>query len=199
MPAKLILVGARISFAEGLFTPKALEDNQTPKYGADFIIEADTKVLLVKADGTKTTTTLKDAELLVAKEAWKGKAETVLESLERSKKAHRNGNFRVNKSGEVYDGYEDKWYVTAKSSRAPTVIDSDKSPLTARDGKPYSGCYVIAHMDIYANGEGTKRGVFAGLTGVQFYKHGDAFGGGAPASVDDFDDLSEGAGADDLG
>ena len=43
----------------------------------------------------------------------------------------------------------------------------------------------------------TKKGVFAGLKGVQFVKDGDAFGGGAPAAATEFD-VVEGADAADF-
>ncbi|MDE9571706.1 ssDNA-binding protein, partial [Xenorhabdus bovienii] len=40
------------------------------------------------------------------------------------------------------------------------------------------------------------KGISASLGGVQFYRDGDAFAGGGVASVDEFDDLSEGADVD---
>jgi hypothetical protein len=40
--------------------------------------------------------------------------------------------------------------------------------------------------------------VNASLRGVQFLRDGDAFAGGGAASDDEFDDVSEGATADDL-
>lgn len=197
---KIMIQNARIGFAHGIFKASALEDNQQPKYGADFIIEdGRTKVFIVNPDKTRKLASMKDIMLAVADEAKKGKGQAFLEDLEASKKCHRNGDRRTDKNGEVYDGYEGNWYVTAKSVARPSVFDRDKTPLTEADGKPYSGCYVNATMDIYANTVKQKQGVFAGLTGVQFAADGDAFGGGSPATAGDFDDLSDGADGDDLG
>ena len=110
----------RFFSANGLYKASAFEAGQEEKYGADFIITDTTQVYEVKPDGTKVKTTLKAAELAVANDAWKGKGTTVLEDLEASKKAYRNGNKRKNKNGEVYEGYEGNWYITAKNKTCPT-------------------------------------------------------------------------------
>lgn len=198
MTQQLYITNARVSFANGLFEPASVEPGQKEKYGADFILQPDSKVFAIAADGKRVPTTLNDAQLKVADEAWKGKGAAMLAALEPSKKAIRNGDLRVNKNGDVYDGYAGNTYITAKTSIRPLVIDSDKSPLTQADGRIYSGCYVNVRLDLYANTAPSKKGVFAGLKGVQFVRDGDAFGGGSPARVDEFDEVSEGAEADDI-
>lgn len=194
---KLHLNNVRVSFAHGLYKATAMEAGQQEKFGADFILQHDSVVLRVNADGTKTKTTLKDAELAVATEAWKANGAKVLASLEASKKAIRDGSKRVNKAGDVYEGYEGNTYVTAKSATRPLLVDQHRQPVTEEDGTIYSGCYVNAIVELYANTQPTKKGVFAGLKGVQFVKIGDAFGGGAPAAATEFD-VVEGADAADF-
>lgn len=196
MSIKVHINNARVSFANGLFTPTALEPTQTPKYGADFIIGPDTKVFKVTADGKKVETTLKAVELEVANEAWKGKGQQMLATLEASKKAYRDGDKRVNKAGDTYDGYEGNWYVTAKNATRPTVVGANREPVSQEDGVIYSGCYVNAIVEFYANTAPTKKGVFAALKGVQFAKDGDAFGGGSPASANEFDAVAGAEAAD---
>ena len=195
---KLMITNARIAFAHGLFTASAFEEGQQPKYGADFILQDDSVVYEIKADKSKVKTTMKDAQLAVANEGWPGRGAAVLEDLEASKKSYRNGNRRVNKSGEVYEGFEDRWYVTAKSSTRPGVYDRDRSPVSKDDGVIYSGCYVTVIFDLYPNKDAKKKGIFAGLTGVQFLRDGDSFGGGGVAKADEFEDLSSGSDAGDL-
>lgn len=187
---QVFLQNARLSFPD-LFVPTAIEANQKPKYGGDFIITDETTVLAVKADGTKVKTTMDKVMLKVANDAWDGNGEEMLDDLERSKKCYRDGNKNKSKAGEVYDGYEGHWYVTAKNAARPTVIDKDRTPLTEDDGRPYSGCYVNAKIDVYAMTDAKRRGVFASLLGVQFAKDGDAFSGGAVAGADEFDDISD--------
>lgn len=195
---KLHLNNVRISFANGIFHATALQEGQTPKYGADFITQPDTVVLEVKPDGTKVKTTLAAAELAVANEAWKGKGAQMLKTLEASKKAIRDGDLRVNKSGDVYEGYEGNQYVTAKNTARPLVIGRDRAPLTEDDGVIYSGCIVNAIVEVYANTVPAKKGVFAALKGVQFWADADAFGGGGTARAEEFDEATEGATADDF-
>ena len=194
---ELYIANARVSFANGLYKASAFEAGQEEKYGADFIITDTAQVYEVKPDGTKVKTTLKAAELAVANDAWKGKGTTVLEDLEASKKAYRNGNKRKNKNGEVYEGYEGNWYITAKNKTRPTLLDAQRQPVTEEDGTIYSGCYVNVRLSLYANTKPATKGVFAGLKGVQFAGHGDAFGGGGAARADEFD-VVEGATADDI-
>jgi hypothetical protein len=90
-------------------------------------------------------------------------------------------------------------YVSASNKVAPLVVDKDKSPLSEASGRPYAGCYVNASLDIWAQDNSYGKRVNATLRGVQFFRDGDAFAGGAPASEDEFDDLSDtGGDADDL-
>lgn len=195
---KLHLNNVRVSFANGLYKASAMQAGQQEKFGADFILQPDSVVLRVNADGSKTKTTLKDAELAVATEAWKANAGKILASLEDSKKSIRDGSKRVNKAGDLYEGYEGNWYVTAKSPTRPLLVNQHRQPVTEEDGTIYSGCYVNAIVELYANTQPTKKGVFAGLKGVQFVRDGDAFGGGAPAAANEFDDVTEGADAGDF-
>ena len=57
---------------------------------------------------------------------------------------------------------------------------------------------VNATVNVWAQDNKYGKRVNAQLLGVQFYADGDSFGGGAVGSVDDFDDLAEGAEADSL-
>lgn len=198
MGIKLFIEGARLSFARQLFVPEAMEEGQTKKYGADFILEDSTKVYKVTTvDGKNVRTPIgaKDAMLEVANETWKGKGAEMLAALESSKKALRKGDTRVNRAGEVYAGYAGHYYISAKNAMRPTVLDKNKTPLTEADGRPYSGCYVNASIEIYGMSDTKKKGVHASLKGVQFHSDGELFGGGGVASTDEFDDLGDTGGA----
>jgi hypothetical protein len=103
----------------------------------------------------------------------------------------------TNEAGDVNAGFEDMYYLTAKNSVKPGIFDADRTPLTAQDGKPYSGCWAVVKIDVYAQVHPKGgNGVRATLLGVQFWKDGDAFAGGRAASAEDFDDLSD-TGEDD--
>lgn len=185
------ITNARISFAHGLFKATAMEEGQTPKFGADFILQEGAQAYK-KVDDKWVECSVKDAMLAVANEAWKGKGADMLgDLLEASKKCYRNGDKRRNKAGDVYEGYEGCWYVTAKNATRPTVVDRNRNPVGENDGVIYSGCYVNVIFDLYAVTDPKRKGVFAGLRGVQFAKDGDAFAGGGVAKADAFDDLGD--------
>ena len=69
------------------------------------------------------------------------------------------------------------------------LVEFDRSPLTETDGRPYSGCYVVAIVELWAQDNSWGKRVNATLKGVQFFADGEAFSGGTPASAGDFDDL----------
>jgi len=69
-------------------------------------------------------------------------------------------------------------------------LNKDKSPVVEADGVIYSGCYVNAIIDLWAQDNQFGKRINATLLGVQFAYDGDAFAsGGSGVSVDDFDDL----------
>lgn len=197
------LKNVRLAFAHQLFTPSAFEEGQIKKFGCDAILVPGSgveKKTGVDEAGRATwaPTTMEAVLLEVANEVTKGKGATWLAGLENSKKCYRNGDLRTTPGGDVYDGYEGCWYVTAKNKARPTLLDERKRPLTEADGKPYSGCYATVTVDVYPMTEAKKKGVHGALKGVQFLRDGDAFGGGGVASPDDFEDVTEGADASDL-
>lgn len=199
---KIQISNCRVSFANGLYRASAFEEGQTPKYGADFILTDRSEVFEVHRDANgkiiRKKTTMEDAMLAVANEAWKGKGKAVIDDLESSKKCYRNGDKRINASGEVYDGYAGRWYVTAKSTTRVPLFDAQGNAVTEEDGVIYSGCYVHVSFDLYANTNPKTRGIFAGLTGVRFAGDGDSFGGSAKATADDFAGLADVPSDDDL-
>lgn len=201
MSIKIRLQNVRLAFAHQLFTASAVEEGKDPKYGCDsLLVPGHSVVKAVVKDGNTTwhATTMKEVMLEVANDAMKGKGQAWLDALENSKRCYRNGDLRVTKGGDPYEGYEGVWYVAAKNKARPLILDENKHPLTITDGKPYSGCYANTIIEVYAITDPKRKGVHAAMKGVQFVRDGDAFGGGAPASADEFDELSQGAEAADL-
>lgn len=91
-----------------------------------------------------------------------------------------------------YDGYANHMAFKAGTTRRPTVIDRDKSPLVEEDNKPYAGCYVNAVVDLwYSDHPKGGKQVLGNLLGVQFDKDGESFGAGSIDVDDEFDDLDD--------
>lgn len=177
------LRNVRLAFPQ-LFTPKAVKAGDTPSFSALFLIEpTDPQVAEIKK-----------AMAAAAKTKWGEKAAEVIKSLTAGDRlCLHNGDAKSD-----YQGFPGMLFVSSRTKTKPLVLDADKSILDERAGRPYSGCYVVASLDIFAQDNEFGKRINAGLRGVQFLRDGDAFAGGAPASLDEFDDMSSGAGAGDM-
>jgi hypothetical protein len=125
----------------------------------------------------------------VIREKWGDKAEQVKSLIKAGgpdRTCLRDGNGKPN-----YDGFPGNLYISASSVVRPGVKDQARVDCTEADGKVYAGCYVDLIIDIYGYDK-PRPGVTAQLMGVQKRADGDAFGGGRPASEEDYDDLSTG-------
>lgn len=178
---KIKLQNVRLSFP-GLWKAEPFKPGDDPKFKATFLIEKDSALDKAVNEAIKET----------AKAKWGAKAEAALKGMRNNpnKFCYQDGDTKT------YDGYEGMMALSAKNGKRPLVIDRDRTTLTEADGKPYAGCYVNASVEFFAY-ENSGNGISASLLGVQFVKDGDAFGGGSIASEDDFDELEDGADADD--
>ena len=111
-------------------------------------------------------------------------------------KGLRKGNLKRNAAQEVYSGFEDMVYITAKNEVRPGVFipgpNGQPVPATVSDGKPYAGCHGHMEVEVWLlNKPGVKKRVVMDLCGCMFAKDGDAFGGGAtPSNANSFAGLS---------
>lgn len=83
------------------------------------------------------------------------------------------------------ENYKGLFFLKASNKKRFTIIDGDRTPLTPQDGRPYSGCYVNVIVDIWPQDNEFGRRINCTITGMQFARHGDAFGGGARAAAPD--------------
>ena len=179
---KIKLQNVRLSFP-GLFKAEPFQPGDEPKFKATFLIEK----------GSDNDKAVQKAISETAALKWgAAKAPKIVDGI------RGNSNRFGYQDGDTkpYDGYEGMMALTAKNTKRPLTLHSDKSPVTEADGVIYAGCYVNASVEVFCY-ETPGQGVSFSLGGVQFVKKGDAFGGGASASEDDFDAL-DGADADDL-
>ena len=172
---KVKLNNVRLSFAQ-LFEAKTVNGEGKPAFSASFLINPnDPQVAAINA-----------AIEAVAKDKWGTKADATLKVMRTADKTClHSGDLKAN-----YDGFEGMLYISSRNALRPLVIDVDKSPLVAEDGKPYSGCFVNASIELWAQDNNYGKRINATLMGVQFFKDGESFSGGGVADADDFDDLS---------
>lgn len=180
---KLKLTNVRLAFP-ALFEAKTVNGEGKPAFSASLLIDpADPQVKTINAAIEAT-----------AKDKWGAKADAMLAGMRKADKVClHDGDLKAS-----YDGFPGNLFISARNPVRPTVLNADKSPLVAADGKPYAGCYVHAVLELWAQDNNYGKRVNATLLGVQFYRDGDSFTGGGAASEDDFDDVTSGATADDL-
>ena len=171
--SKVHLKEVRITFP-AVFEPKQVNGQGDPKYSASFLIAKD----------HPQKVEVERAIVAAAKEKWgEKKYMEVLKALKASDKiAMHDGD-----SKSDYDGYAGSYFINASNKVRPLVIDGQRAPLTANDGKPYSGCYVNAIIEVWAQDNNFGKRINASLLGVQFVKDGERLAGGGVASADDFE------------
>jgi hypothetical protein len=184
---KIKLNNVRASFVK-LFKAEAVGDGETKYFSCSLLFDEKHPAKKLVEDAVRT----------VAKEKWGPKADQILKTLlaDPSKICLKNGDSKAE-----YDGFEGNWFVSASRQEKkgrPLVIDRDKSPLAEGDGKPYSGCYVNASVEVWAQDNKWGKKLNCELLGVQFHSDGDAFSGGATADADDFDEIEAPETEDDI-
>jgi hypothetical protein len=182
---RILLKNVRLAFPN-LFEPTTVAGEGKPRYSASLLIPADHPQLAE----------IKAAQLAIATAKWGAKAAAIVKGLEKQDKlALHDGDVK-----SKYDGFPGNFFIAAaaQENAAPTVIDRDRSPLSARSGRPYAGCFVNASIELWAQDNNYGQRVNAQLRGIQFYADGDSFSAGRPADADEFEEVTEGAGADDF-
>ena len=174
--AKVHLKDVRISFAN-IFDAKQVNGQGDAKFSAAFIFGKDSPA---KAEVEK-------AIVAAANEKWGAKAGEVLKALKAADKlAMHDGDAKSDN-----DGYAGNLFVNASNKTRPLVIGTQREPLVAADGKPYSGCYVNAIVEVWAQDNSFGKRVNASLLGVQFLRDGERLSGGGVAAADDFEAIPE--------
>lgn len=173
--SKVNLADARIAFPQ-LFEAVAPSSGEgKAKFSGAFLIPKDHPAV------KKINAAIKE----VSDAKWGAKAAATLKTLQAADKVCLHDG--DNKSD--YAGYEGNYFINASNTVRPTVLNRDKSPLQEKDGVIYSGCYVNAIIEVWAQDNKFGKRVNATLSGVQFLKDGDAFNGGRAASENEFEDL----------
>lgn len=166
--------------------PQSYGDGE-PAYGAKFPIEP----------GSPEQKIIEDAMRAAAREEWKDKGDAVLQMLtEDGKTCFTKKVYRSKKTGEPYQGFDGKHYLSARNSKtAPTFVDQFGTEVEDRkaiERLAYSGSIVHASLEIWAQDNKWGRRINCTLRGLMTTGRGENFGGGsAPASANEFADLAQ--------
>lgn len=181
---KIKLQNVRAAFLK-IWTAEFVNGGDVATFGSSFLL--DPKDPQVKK--------IEEAMAAVAKEKWGAKSDAIMKEMKAGGKlALKNGDSKAS-----YEGFDGMMFISATSKTRPLALNRDKSPLTEADGVLYSGCYVNVSLELWAQDNSWGKRINAQLGGVQYFGPGDAFsGGGSAADEDDFDELADGADAEDL-
>jgi len=169
---KVQLKNVRLTFPQ-LFEAKQVNGQGDPKFSAAFLFPR----------AHPQVGELQKAILDAATAKWGGKTDEVLKALKAADKlAVHDGDAKSD-----YDGYAGNLFINASNKIRPLAIGPDRAPLAAADGKLYSGCYVNAIMEFWAQDNQFGKRVNASLLGVQFFADGERLAGGGVAAADDFE------------
>lgn len=171
--SEMIVTGkVRFSFVN-VFTPRANQEGQEPKYSVTLLIP-------------KT-----DVDTLNRLRA--GMQQAINEGLSKV----FGGQMPANPSYPIYDGdglrptgeafgpeCKGHYVITASSKQQPQVVDANVQPVL-NQSDIYSGCYGRASVRFFAYNKAGRKGVGCGLGNIQKLEDGEALGGRTTAA-DDF-------------
>lgn len=177
MAEKFNIENCRIAFANDLFNAKAVNGGK-PRYSSSFLIPP-THPAVEK---------LKAVMRRVAAEKWGAKADQIYKALEaQDKLCLHDGNLKE------YAGYAGNMYVSAArrpEEGKPRVVDRNANDITQDSGIIYSGCRVIALLEIWAqDSKDFGKRINATIRGVQFFADDTRFSGSGSAGDDEFQKL----------
>lgn len=168
----------RLSFAR-LFTPKAFQQGQDPRYEATFLLDPT------------------NAEHAAAFAKVKAEASKLIQQSGVDPKSFK---FCWGKGDDKpYDGYAGMIYLASNNKTPPSVVDRGKNELKIENGRepkiPYSGCYVVGSVRLWLQNNQFGKRINANLRAVWYINDGPAFGAGAVDAEKEFEALEDAPGA----
>ena len=185
---RVTLKNVRLSYPT-LVTAEATIEGGPKKFSANFLLDPNTP------DGKANVEAAKRA-VAAAETAEFKETGIIKKAVEDPKRiALRAGERFKNTDGEVYSGYEGMVGVAAKAQKRPKLWNRKKELVAVDDIDElfYGGVYVDAVVSFYCTSKKEQggKGLFCTVEGIRSREQGEAFGGGARASEDDFDDLED--------
>lgn len=172
------LSGVRFNYCR-LYEPSSFDgDPDKAKYSCTLLIEK----------GSKTQKLVDEKINEVAIEKWgEDKGPKLLKKLRSDDKVClRVGDEKLNRDGEVVDGFADHLYINASNAQKPIVLNANKEEVTAENQStgPKSGDYGSAVIRLWAQDNQWGQRINAQLDYVLLARRGDSLGGGSLLSAD---------------
>jgi hypothetical protein len=173
---KIKIRNVRLAFPE-LFKAVTVNGEGDPAYSACFLLPKDHPDLAAIREAVKT----------LAVDKWKDQASANMKSIN----ANQRGLPKDGDTKAEYAGFEGMLYINARNKKRPDCRDRAANPVSESDGVFYSGCYVDAILDLWAQDNKYGKRINASLLGVQFRKDGEPLTSGGRAEDSDFETLED--------
>lgn len=170
---KAVIGVVRFSYVH-VFEPWKASNSDNARYSATLLIpKSDVKTLnVVKA-------CIQAAYEKAVSERWGGKRPAKWHNpLQDGDQPKDDGESR----GDAYKGH---WYINAKSSSRPGVVNAARQPIVDSE-EFYSGCYGYASINFSGFINSGNMGISCFLNNLMKTKDGDALGSGHSSAEDDF-------------
>jgi len=175
----------RVSYTQSLFTPKAFQQGQDPKYSVTVMIDKTNaeQMAFMKAIHA-------DAQAALA-EAWPDQAKRPRIALVgETKSLIKDGDKTLGNDGvplvEKNPEYAGHYLIRVSAKQKPVVVDRNRQEIID-PAVVYGGCVCKVNLNVYTFDTQANKGVTAGINGVQFWADGERLGGGRPALESMFD------------
>lgn len=179
---KVVTNEVRFSYAN-VFVPTAIDENSEKKYNVSILIpktDTETIELIKKA----IANAVEDGK----SQKWGGKLPSKKEALN----PLRDGDVEYEEGAKDVT-YKGCYFINAKSSRKPGIVDKHHNVLTTEE-EFYSGCYGHASINFYAYDKGASKGIAVGLNSLLKSRDGERLGNVSDPETefeDFFDENSE--------
>jgi hypothetical protein len=178
-PTKLPIGPVRFSYLH-VWEPKAVDEDQDPKYSVSLIIPKSDKALIKRIQ-----TAIEAAKQAGKDSKFGGKIPANLKLPLRDGDAERPDD----------ENYKNSFFINCSAKTKPGIVDKNRQPIMEQD-QVYSGCFGFASVTFYPFNTSGNKGVAAGLNHIMKTKDADPLGGRSTAEndfaelqVDDDDDL----------
>lgn len=191
------LKGPRLSFAR-LYTPKAFQPGQDPRYEATYLLDPSDKdgaesIKLVLSTAAKLGQAVHGVVPYEVRKLAAKFAPGLMKPID--PKVHKPDGIKVafgDGDEKAYDGYAGMMYVASHNKVRPAVVNRRREAVVeGEDGAPYSGCYVNAKITLWGQDNQYGKRINANLRSVQFLRPGSAFGIGTVDPDEEFEALED--------
>jgi len=167
----------RVSYPT-LFTPRAFQPGNDPKYGIVMMFEKTNKEHMAFLKLMH-----QDCELAMGEKWPKAETRPRVALIGDTRSPIKDGDKTLNNNGiplcENNPEYAGHFIIRANTSSRPVVVDRNKAEILDSN-EVYGGCFCKVNLNCYTFDMSANKGVTFGLNGVQKWSDGESFGGGRP-------------------